>query len=378
MMTASLPDSIPGLPAASGNVTVAVGLSGGVDSSVTAWILKQRGYRVIGLTMQIWDGSLPLPDEGRSGCYGPGEARDIAAAKALADRLGIPHHVVPLAPEYAAQVLDYFRAEYLAGRTPNPCVRCNRAMKFGLLLDRARAMGLAFDYFATGHYARVEHDSPGGRWLLRKAVDTAKDQTYFLSRLTQDQLAHVLFPLGALTKPQVKALAREIGWTDIAEKDESQNFIESKDYGVLFNRDGQTPGPILDLQGRVLGQHRGIVHYTAGQRKGLGIGGAGDPLYVVRIDACSNTVTVGSHADCFGSTLTAADLNWIAPAPPPNEPGRVAARIRQQHREAPATLTVLPDGKATVDFDVPQMSITPGQTVVFYEEEMVLGSGIIA
>lgn len=377
-MPDAVPIPVPGLPPAAENITVAVGLSGGVDSSIAAWLLRQHGCRVIGLTMQIWDGTLPLPDEGRSGCYGPGEARDIAAARALAGRLGIPYHVVPLAPEYARQVLDYFRTEYLAGRTPNPCVRCNRAMKFGLLLERARAMGIAFDRFATGHYARVERDAATGRWLLRKALDVAKDQTYFLSRLSQDQLAQVLFPLGGLTKPQVKSLAREIGWCDLADKDESQNFIESKDYGVLFNRDGQTAGPIIDQQGRVVGQHRGIVHYTVGQRKGLGIGGTGDPLYVVRIDACANTVVVGSHADCFGAVLTATELNWISAPPPAGEPRRVAARIRQQHHEAPATLVLPAPDKAEIRFDSPQMAITPGQTVVFYDNDLVLGSGIIA
>ena len=366
------------LPRAAGDVTVAVGLSGGVDSSVAAWVLTQHGYRVIGLTMQIWDGSLPLPDEGRSGCYGPGEGRDIAAARALAERLGIPHHVVPLAPEYASQVLDYFRSEYLAGRTPNPCVRCNREMKFGLLLERARSMGLAFDRFATGHYARVERDPSSGRWRLRKAADPHKDQTYFLSRLSQSQLAQVLFPLGGLTKPQVKHLARDLGWTDVADKDESQNFIESKDYGVLFNRDGQTPGPIVDVSGRTLGQHRGIVHYTVGQRKGLGIGGTGEPLYVVRIDACSNTVVVGGQSDCFATRLTAVDLNWISREPAADAPCRVAARIRQQHREAPATLTLRADARAELVFDDPQMAVTPGQAVVFYEGEWVLGSGMIA
>ena len=357
-------------------LTIAVGLSGGVDSSVTAYLLKRQGFNVIGLTMQIWDGSLPLPDEGRSGCYGPGEPRDIEAARALAARLDIPHHVVPLAPEYATEVLDYFREEYRAGRTPNPCVRCNRTMKFGLLLDRARAMGIAFDKFATGHYARVEQNHDSGRWELRRSLDPAKDQTYFLSRLSQGQLSQVLFPLGGMTKPEVKAIAREIGWADVADKQESQNFIESKDYGVLFSEREQTPGPIVDTQGKVLGQHRGIVHYTVGQRKGLGIGGTADPLYVVRLDACANTVVVGAYSELFSNKLNACDLNWIGLDSPPVEPLTVQAKIRQQHKEADATIQARGSSVETI-FEEPQMSITPGQIVVYYDNDLVLGSGVI-
>ena len=363
--------------------TVAVGLSGGVDSSVAAYLLKQKGFNVIGLTMQIWDGSLPLADEGRSGCYGPGEPRDIEAAQSLAARLGIAHHVIPLAPEYANEVLDYFKAEYRSGRTPNPCVRCNRTMKFGLLLDRARAMGITFDTFATGHYAQVDQNPASDRWELRRSVDLAKDQTYFLSRLSQNQLSQVMFPLGGMTKNEVKEIAREIGWSDVADKQESQNFIESKDYGVLFSEREQTPGPVVDIHGKLYGQHRGIVHYTVGQRKGLGIGGTADPLYVVRLDACSNTVVVGAYSELFSNRLYAADLNWISRSAEPGETIRVQAKIRQQHKEAPATLrTTVPadstqPGTIEVIFDEPQMSITPGQVIVFYDNDLVLGSGII-
>ena len=361
----------------SGQLTVAVGMSGGVDSSIVAHLMKAAGHRVVGLTMQIWDGSIPLKEDGFSGCFGPGESRDIAAAKDVAARLGIPHHVIPLAPEYGAQVLDYFRSEYRSGRTPNPCALCNRNMKFGLLLERASAMGVTFDRFATGHYARIGHDAPTGRWLLRRSCDDAKDQTYFLSRLTQSQLSRTLFPLGGMTKPEVKALAHELGWPDLATKQESQNFIESRNYDVLFEANDSTEGPIVDTQGNVIGRHRGIIHYTVGQRKGLGLSGTGDPLYVLRLDACGNTVVVGPHAALFSPVLTAGDLNWISRAGSPERPMRVHAKIRQQHRAAPAMLERHDEATVKVTFDEPQMSVTPGQVVVFYDGDLVLGSGVI-
>lgn len=362
------------------NTTVAVGLSGGVDSSIAAHLLKEAGYTLVGLTMQIWDGRIPISDEGLSGCFGPGEERDIAAARALAKRLDIPHHIVPLAAEYADDILSYFRQEYSSGRTPNPCVRCNRSMKFGMLLQKARAMGIAFDRFATGHYARVEQDPATGRHLLLRARDQRKDQSYFLARLSQPQLAEVIFPLGNLTKEDVKSLARTIGWVDVANKDESQNFIESKNYGVLFDGMPSRTGPIVDMAGHVLGQHQGIIHYTIGQRRGLGLGGTGNPYYVVRLDACTNTVIVGQHCDLFSPSLMAGSVNWIALADPPVSPIRVHAKIRQQHQEAPATLSAYQCASATlIDlvFDKPQMAITPGQTVVCYDGDRVLCSATI-
>lgn len=358
---------------------VAIGLSGGVDSAVAAYLLTKAGVEVVALTMQIWDGSIPIPDEGRSGCYGPGEPRDIESARSIANRLGIPHHVIPLAREYADEVLGYFRAEYRAGRTPNPCVRCNRTLKFGLMQDRARELGITFDILATGHYATVGQEASNGRWTLSRAVDQAKDQTYFLSRLSQLQLSRVTFPLGTLRKDEVKALARELGWADVADKPESQNFIETRDYGVLFEHGDQQPGPIRDTAGTLLGQHRGIVHYTIGQRKGLGIGGTTDPLYVLRLDACTNTVIVGRRDELYRARMTVTDLNWIALAQAPAEPLRTDIKIRQQHQAAPGLLVAGGSpGEVEVAFDEPQMSVTPGQVAVFYQGERVLGSGIIA
>jgi len=366
-------------------------MSGGVDSTMAACLLKRQGFDVVGVTMQIWDGSVVIPaEERRSGCYGPGEAQDLEELRALTTRLGIRHVIIPLATEYRQWVLDYFRREYLAGRTPNPCVMCNWKLKFGLLLDKARAAGLVFDRFATGHYVRVEcNTAPAcnaapARYVLKRGLDTEKDQSYFLYHLTQDQLRNLMFPLGALKKTAVKALARELGLEHLAERPESQDFIECKHYGALFNADSIRPGPIVDRAGRVLGEHKGIIYYTIGQRKGLGLGGTKAPLYVVRIDGSANTITVAPYEDLFADRLRAADVNWIAfdvlRAPVRmRTPLRVKAKIRQQHKEADAIVTPNdPDGHAvTVVFDQPQMAIAPGQAVVFYQDDLVLGGGTI-
>ena len=356
--------------------SVAIGLSGGVDSSVAAWLLKRDGWRVTGLTMSIWDGSVPIPDLGISGCFGPGEARDLEAAREIAARLGIEHRVVALAEEYKQTVLEYFREEYLAGRTPNPCVRCNQRMKFGFLIDQARAQGAEFDKFATGHYARTRFDEASGRWQLLRGKDAGKDQSYFLSRLKQAQLADLIFPLGELNKGEVKQLARELGWGDLAEKDESQDFIECDDYSVLFRKGDARPGDFVARDGTVLGRHRGIIHYTIGQRKGLELGGGGTPLYVVEIDAARNRVVVGPRAELDARELVAGDLNWVGWVGAPAEPFRCEVQIRQRHKAAPATVTAA-DGRLRAVFDEPQLSVTPGQIAVFYAGDVVLASGAI-
>ena len=356
--------------------SVAIGLSGGVDSSVAAWLLKRDGWQVTGLTMSIWDGSVPIPDEGISGCFGPGEARDLEAAQAVAARIGIGHRVVPLAEEYKQTVLAYFREEYLAGRTPNPCVRCNQQMKFGFLLEQARKLGVEFEKFATGHYARVRFDEASGRWQLLRGRDAEKDQSYFLSRLKQEQLALLVFPLGELRKDEVKQIARDQGWSDLAEKDESQDFIECDDYSVLFRPGDAKPGDFVTRAGKVLGRHRGIIHYTIGQRKGLELGGGGTPWYVLEIDAPRNRVVVGPREELYSRELTASDLNWVALAGPPAGPLRCLVQIRQRHKAAPATVTT-EEGRLKAVFDEPQLSVTPGQIAVFYDGDTVLASGTI-
>ena len=355
-----------------------MGLSGGVDSALAARLLQEQGYSLVGLTMQTWDGSLDIPDRGRSGCYGPGEARDLEAARGVARRLGIPHHVIPLASEFKGSVLDYFRGEYRCGRTPNPCVRCNQALKFGLLLEKARGLGVSFALFATGHYARVERRAEDGRVLLKRALDPRKDQSYFLSRLSQEQLRGLVLPLGGLTKQAVKAKARALGWTDLAAKHESQDFIESPDYAVLFDETDARPGPIRDADGRELARHKGIVRYTVGQRKGVGLSGKGRPLYVTGIDAAANAVTVGPKEELYSKDCLVQDLNWIALAQAPRAPLRAQVQIRQGHRPAAAEVAAGAEaGSVQVRFDEPQLAVTPGQTAVFYDREAVLGAGTI-
>jgi len=362
---------------------VAVGLSGGVDSSVAAVTLLERGYRVIGLTMSTGNLGLKLPEElgpgARGACVGPGEEEDIAACERLCRSLGIEYRTIDASEEFKRQVLGYFMEEYRAGRTPNPCVVCNSELKFKLLVERGRALGLDFDLFATGHYARIE--SRDGAARLRAAAYAAKDQSYFLYRLGPEILSRTIFPLGEMRKDEVRAAARKLG-LEAADKPDSQDFIAGGDFSPVFADAPPPPGDIVDREGRVLGRHRGLPYYTIGQRRGLGIGAAlGDggeaqPLYVLSLDAAANRVVVGPNDGLFAEGLVASDFRSYCGAG--DAPRRALAKIRQNHRPTPCSFAPGPEGTCRVDFDEAQRAIAPGQSVVLYDDEgYVLGGGVI-
>lgn len=351
---------------------ILVGMSGGVDSSVAAALLIEEGYDVTGITMKIWGGE-PCESPGRHGCYGAGEIHDIEDARTVASILSIPFHVIDLEKEYHDIVLSYFKEEYRQGRTPNPCVRCNQQVKFGHLLEKAVERGLHCDYFATGHYVIKEYLEKSRRWILRKGADKRKDQSYFLSYLEQAQLARSLFPLGKLTKEEVRALARRYS-LPVVEKEESQDFIEDGDYTALFDS-APEPGPILDREGNELGTHKGIIHYTIGQRRGIGIS-AKDPLYVLSIDREKNALVVGPAECLFSRGLVASHVNWISISEL-EKPMKIKAKIRIAHRESEALLSPIGRDEVQVIFEQPQRGITPGQIVVFYDDDIVLGGGTI-
>ncbi len=343
---------------------VLVAMSGGVDSSVAAALLKKEGHDIIGATMQV------LPSDG----HGPHTEID---ARHVASKLGIPHYVMDFRNIFARKVINDFCREYRRGRTPNPCIRCNQHIKFGALLERARELGAEF--IATGHHARVEMDESTGTYLLKKGADLRKDQSYFLCQLTQEQLRHTTFPIGNLTKDRVREIAGELD-IPVAARPESREicFIPDNDY-PRFLKDyiprTAEPGPILDARGNVLGRHPGIMFYTIGQRRGLGIA-AEEPLYVTAIKPERNAVVVGTREQTYGSELTATDLNWIAIASP-EHPIRVRARVRYRHPEAEATVTPLDEANVYVKFAEPQMAITAGQAIVFYDGDTVIGGGTI-
>ena len=350
----------------SGKVMIA--MSGGVDSSVAAWLARQAGYSCVGATAKLCSAQLP-------GFSDPEDS--IHDARAVAQRLGMEFWVLDRTQVFQKEVVDYFARTYEQGLTPNPCIRCNCTVKFGDLLEQALAMGCS--HIVTGHYARIRRDKETGRYLLYKAADEAKDQSYFLAGLNQYQLAHTLFPLGELTKEEARQIALEQGFVNARKKD-SQDvcFIPDGDYGTFLTRyTGKTypEGNFLDLSGKVVGKHSGSVRYTLGQRKGLGLA-MGAPVYVCAKDMASNTVTVGPNEALFSRELVAADWNWL-PFPMLLEPIRVTAKARSRHAGADATVYPEANGTARVVFDESQRAITPGQAVVLYQDDLVVGSGTI-
>jgi len=350
---------------------IAVGLSGGVDSSVAALLLQQAGHEVVGLLMKLWPGA-EAPGPVKSACYGPDEAADIRAAEDVCARLGIPLSVIDCSADYEDIVLRFVREAYAGGTTPNPCVRCNQLVKFGVLPEFARASGLAFERFATGHYARVERDEQRGRFLLKRGVDEAKDQSYFLYRLSQAQLSTALFPLGGLTKTRVRGLAREAG-LPVHDRRESQDFYAG-DLGELLGP-AAGEGDIVDRDGHVLGRHRGLTRYTIGQRKGLGIAGP-VPLYVIGIDVAGNRIVVGPENETRGRAAIVRDCVW-GPFEELAAPAEVRVKVRSGGRLVGARVSPIGGGRARFELAEPVAAIAPGQSAVFYDGEIVVGGGII-
>ena len=339
-----------------------IAMSGGVDSSVAAYMLQKQGYECVGATMLMHSG--------------PSDADE---AKKVASRLGIPHYTFDFRAEFDKYVIGPFVLAYEEGRTPNPCVMCNRHLKFEALHEKAAELGC--DYIASGHYARVEKRGSGSadRFILRKSAVTEKDQSYVLCMLTQEQLAKALFPLEGMSKDEVRAIAAKIGFEN-ASKPDSQDicFIPDGKYAEFIEEyEGKTypEGDFTDEEGNLMGKHKGIVRYTVGQRKGLGIA-TGKPVYVKKIDPKTNKVVLSDNDALFTDSLTSSDFNWVS-IPQTDEPFRAKARIRYQHKEQPATLIPQEGGSVRIEFDEPQRAITPGQTVVVYDEDIVIGGGTI-
>ena len=357
------------------DMRIVVAMSGGVDSSVAAALLAEQGHDVIGLSMQLYDAS---PGPGGDGTRTFGSCctlDDLHDARRVASAIGFPHYILNFERQFQETVISNFVREYAAGRTPLPCAHCNSDLKFSTLLERAR--GLGADRVATGHYARVAQRADG-RWLLKRSADREKDQSYFLSSLTQDQLASAMFPVGALTKPEVRAHARRLELT-VAEKPDSQEicFIPDGDYAAFVAKKAPAleGGAIVAEDGERLGSHGGVHRFTVGQRKGLGIS-APTPLYVIKIDAESRDVTVGPKASLDRASLTASGVNWIS-VDAPSDWLSVSAQIRHRHTAAAGRVRALPGGRAELVFDDPQSAVPPGQAVVFYDDEEVVGGGWI-
>lgn len=362
---------------------ILVGMSGGVDSSTTALMLKEQGHEVIGATMAIWgkDGvykeiqekinALPQKKGTHGACLGPDEKEDIEQARKICEEIGIEFYVFDCAEQYEKIVLDNFKKEYLSGRTPNPCIWCNSLIKFDVLPHLAKENGIEFDKFATGHYARISK-AENGRYLLKRGINPKKDQSYFLYRLRQDQLANIMLPLGDYTKEEIRDIAKSHG-LEVAEKPDSQDFYEG-DYNELLQIQDKT-GNIVDTNGKILGKHNGIWNYTIGQRKGLGIAST-EPLYVIELKKETNEVVVGFKDKTMNNALIATKLNWIAIDNLDSEI-KCKAKIRSTQEPTEVIISPADDGNVKVVFENMQKSIAMGQSVVFYDEDIVIGGGII-
>ena len=346
-----------------------IAMSGGVDSSVAAYLIKQSGFDIKGVTLKLHSDKTSDP----SCCT----EQDIIDAKSICDSLLIPHEVINFTDDFNKKVIDNFVNTYIEGGTPNPCIECNRHIKFKKLLDMAKEEN--FDYVVTGHYAKVEFDKKSGKFLLKKAVDHSKDQSYVLYSLTQKQLSKILFPLGDMTKEEIRNLAESLNFVN-AKKSDSQDICFVKDTGYAefieeYTGKKSKPGKFVDLEGNVLGQHKGIINYTIGQRKGLGLS-LKEPMFVCEKDIKNNQVILGYQKDLFKDSLIAENVNFI-PFETLNESIRVTAKTRYSQKEEPATITPMEDGKVFVKFDSPQRAITKGQAVVFYDNDIVVGGGTI-
>ncbi len=352
---------------------ILIAMSGGVDSSVAAYLIKSQNVDAVGVTLKLFSNEDISLDAEKTCC----SLSDVEDAKCVAARLGIDHHVFNFSDNFKEKVIDRFVSTYEAGGTPNPCIDCNRFIKWRQLLMRADLMECT--HIATGHYARVEHDSASGRMLLRRSADRSKDQTYVLWALTQEQLSRTILPLGSLTKDEVRELAEEQNFIN-ADKPDSQDicFVPDGDYAGFIERYSKktaVPGDFIDSDGKILGRHNGIIRYTIGQRKGLGIS-LGKPAFVSRIDPLSNTVTLGDEDLLFSDELYASDINLIAVSEI-SSPLRVTAKVRYSAKEAPATVVQTGDNELYIKFDTPQRALTRGQSVVLYSDEIVVGGGII-